>query len=141
MQSHWLGKGRVSGGCRNGRYTRRNNKRKNLTHVKEEGCGPAFSLSHTHFNSLQQQKRKKKKRSYSSLFFSLADYLRLKPSLRSFLIRFYLICYPQNPKPLFFPWSCRKIPGKAKQMSSQDSTFFLLSLLLLSTNKWSFGVV
>ncbi|KAJ6915993.1 hypothetical protein NC652_018615 [Populus alba x Populus x berolinensis] len=37
MQSHWLGKGRVSGGCRNGRYTRRNNKRENLTHVKEEG--------------------------------------------------------------------------------------------------------
>jgi len=57
------------------------------------------------------------------------------------VLHFYLICYPQNLKPFFFPWSCKKIPGKANQLSSQDNTFFLQSLLLLSTNKWSFRVV
>ena len=63
MQSHWLGKGRVSGGCRNGRYTRRNNKRENLTHVKEEGCGPAFSHTHTLilFNNKKERKKERKK--------------------------------------------------------------------------------
>jgi hypothetical protein len=56
--------------------------------------------------------------------------------------RVLLNLLPTKPlTPFFFPWSCRNIPGKAKQLSSQDNTFFLRSLLPLSTNKWSFGVV